>query len=172
MSEPYWIWVPAASACEACAALEGVHIDKPPRPHPHCLCTVARVDPSEIPGLCVWPEPLLLTSFELPGSAWLQDLELDYDENGRVVAATWIYRFEILCRDASTIEITKSYRDEDPAITQWLMESDSPMSFEDAITFEDKIMDTLTLEALQDAEHLCPACESEMPRFRRRRLTS
>jgi hypothetical protein len=163
MSEPYWIWTPSASACEACVALAGVHVGEPPRPHPHCLCTVARVDASDMPGICLWPEPLLMT-FETAGGAMLEDVELDYDASGRLVAATWIYSFQILCRDATILEITKSYRDEDPEITQWLMESPhTPISFEDAVTAEDKIMDQLAAEALDDAATLCPACTVELP---------
>lgn len=144
MSEVYYQWI-SNGGCEICDALEGVHPDAPQRPHPNCLCTILRIDPSSLPGFCLWDEPLVVEV----RSGW-NEITYNHEQNlyDHLVME---FIFTVLCRDGTIVEGTWRYEDEDPSL---------PFSGgDDEWAWIQLVVDKAEEAAAEYAEEYCPECK-------------
>lgn len=146
MGTIYYQWIPS-DGCEVCNAMEGIYLEMPQRPHPNCKCTILEIDPANLPGWCVWDEPLLV-------SLTTGVHEIVYNTETNLYDQLILeFVFTILCRDGTTIEGTWRYEDEDPDLPFGPDDNDS-------YSWTEVVTDRAERVALDYAESHCPACKS------------
>lgn len=148
-------WITQDGACDACLELEGIHAVIPQRPHPHCQCRVVSYNTKPAGGECLWSEPLPLnfqTSYYYGDEGMEPATEITSDDEGNPTEATYFGILEVLCPDATIIQVTVEYHDTDRHFDQVYQNPDDLESFAETVEEE------MHREALELAKQECPRC--------------